>query len=73
MDHQMPEMDGIECLHRIREQEDGKCRDSKIVCLTANVGAEMQTVYRQEGFDGYLMKPVKGRVLEDELARLADV
>ena len=71
MDHQMPEMDGIECLHRIREQEDGKCRDSKIVCLTANVGAEMQTVYRQEGFDGYLMKPVKGRVLEDELARLA--
>ena len=70
MDHQMPEMDGIECLHRIREQADGLNRDSKIVCLTANVGADMERLYMQEGFDGYLEKPVRGKVLEAEIMRL---
>ena len=71
MDHQMPEMDGIECLHRIRTQENGLCHESKVVCLTANVGSEMEKLYREEGFDGYLSKPVRGKSLEDELARLA--
>ena len=70
MDHQMPEMDGIECLHRIREQTDGLNRDSKIVCLTANVGADMERLYMQEGFDGYLEKPIRGKVLEAEIMRL---
>lgn len=70
MDHQMPGMDGIECLHAIKAQENGKCRDSRIVCLTANVGAEMQALYLKEGFDGYLEKPVRGKTLEEELARL---
>jgi len=70
MDHQMPEMDGIECLHRIRTQEDGLCRDSRVICLTANVGAEMEKLYHQEGFDGYLEKPVRGKNLEQEIARL---
>jgi CheY-like chemotaxis protein len=67
MDHQMPEMDGIECLHRIREQDGGKCRESRIVCLTANVGADMEKLYMSEGFDGYLTKPIKRKVLEDEI------
>lgn len=70
MDHQMPEMDGVECLHRIKEQENGKSRAAKIVCLTANVGAEMENLCMREGFDGYLMKPVRGKTLEDEIQRL---
>ena len=70
MDQQMPEMDGIECLHRIKAQQGGKCRDTKIVCLTANVGTDMEQLYRQEGFDGYLVKPIRGKVLEDEILRL---
>lgn len=67
MDHQMPEMDGIECLHRIRVQEAGKCKDSRIVCLTANAGPEMEKFYRKEGFDGYMEKPVRGDLLETEI------
>ncbi|MBR3246128.1 MAG: hypothetical protein IKF90_26070, partial [Parasporobacterium sp.] len=59
--------DGIECLHRIREQETGKCRESRIVCLTANAGPEMEKFYRKEGFDGYLEKPVRGNLLEAEI------
>ena len=70
MDHQMPGMDGIECLHRIREQSDGLNRGSKIVCLTANIGADMERLYMQEGFDGYLEKPIRGKVLETEIMRL---
>ena len=67
MDHQMPEMDGIECLHRIRAQEGGKCIDSRIICLTANVGAEMEKLYEEAGFDGYIEKPVRGKTLEKEI------
>ena len=70
MDHQMPGMDGVECMHRIKEQEDGLCRESKIVCLTANVGQDMETYYLQEGFDSYLIKPIRGSTLEQEIARL---
>ena len=70
MDHQMPGMDGVECMHRIKEQEDGLCRESKIVCLTANVGQDMETYYLQEGFDSYLIKPIRGSTLEHEIARL---
>ena len=69
MDHQMPEMDGIECLRRIRSQEGGKCRESRIVCLTANVGADIEEQYKKEGFDGYLVKPVRGSVLEEEVKK----
>ena len=70
MDYQMPGMDGVECMHRIKAQENGMCRDSKIVCLTANVGKDMESYYRQEGFDSYLIKPIRGSTLEQEIARL---
>ena len=59
MDHQMPEMDGVECLHRIRTQEGVLCRDNRIVCLTANVGSEIEQLSLREGFDGFLSKPVR--------------
>ena len=67
MDHMMPEMDGIECLHRIREQEGGKSKEARVVVLTANAGSENQRLYDKEGFDGYLLKPVSGQALEEEL------
>ncbi len=70
MDHQMPGMDGIECLRRIREQEGGLCRSARAVCLTANAGAEMERLCLEAGFDSYLAKPVRGKQLEEALARL---
>ena len=70
MDHQMPGMDGIECLHRIKSQDGGKSRDSKVICLTANAGADMESLYFQEGFDGYLVKPIRGKILEEKIAEL---
>ncbi len=70
MDHLMPEIDGIECLHMIRKQKGGLCKESKIVALTANAGGDIKALYVKEGFDGYLIKPVNGELLEKELRRL---
>ncbi len=64
MDHMMPEMDGIECLHRLRVQPTGLCQDVPVVALTANAGSDNQLPYRKEGFSGYLAKPVSGALLE---------
>jgi DegV family protein with EDD domain len=65
MDHKMPGMDGIECMHAIRAQVGGQCQDSKIIALTANAGSDTKEMYFREGFDGYLMKPVTGEELEN--------
>ncbi|MCR5650631.1 MAG: DegV family EDD domain-containing protein [Lachnospiraceae bacterium] len=69
MDHFMPDMDGIECARKIRNQTGGFCRDSKIVALTVNAGNEAAALYMREGFDGYIEKPVTGIRLERELRR----
>lgn len=69
MDHLMPEMNGIECLHAIRTQTGGLNQDTPVVALTANAGGENQALYRREGFDGYLLKPVSGIQLETELLK----
>ena len=70
MDHLMPEIDGIECMHMIRDQKGGLCKESKIVALTANAGGDIKALYVKEGFDGYLVKPISGELLENELRRL---
>ena len=67
MDHLMPEMDGIECLHAIREQVGGLCRETPVVVMTANAGGENKILYKNEGFDGYLLKPVDPVEFEETL------
>ncbi|MBQ6018261.1 MAG: DegV family EDD domain-containing protein [Clostridiales bacterium] len=70
MDHLMPEMDGIECKRKIKEQTGGRCRETSIVILTANADEENRALYARESFDGYLPKPVSGEELENELYSL---
>ena len=69
MDHLMPGMDGIRCMHEIRHQTGGLCKDTRIIVLTANAGSEEQALYVREGFDGYLVKPVSGEILEAEVSK----
>ncbi len=64
MDHLMPEMDGIKCLHALRAQPGGLCQDVPVIVLTAHAGSDNQLLYRKEGFSGYLAKPVSGALLE---------
>ncbi|MBP5186774.1 MAG: DegV family EDD domain-containing protein [Clostridiales bacterium] len=70
MDHLMPEMDGIECRRKIIDQTGGRCRETSIVILTANADEENRALYQKENFDGYLVKPVSGAELENELYRI---
>ena len=64
LDHMMPDLDGIETLHRIREDADGKNRETPVIALTANAGREAEQMYLAEGFAGYLAKPVEPKRLE---------
>ena len=69
MDHLMPEMDGIECLEKIRNQTGGFNRTVPVVVLTANAGSENRDLYNRSGFDDYLVKPVSGDMLEEMLIK----
>ena len=68
LDHMMPEMDGIETLHKARELKDSKCEDSMYIALTANAISGVKEMYLSEGFDGYLSKPIDSKQLESILA-----
>jgi len=64
MDHLMPTMDGIETLHHILADEQLHTHAKNIIALTANAIAGAKDFYLQEGFSGYLSKPVYGPKLE---------
>lgn len=70
MDYMMPGMNGRETLEALRSQENGLCRESAVLALTANSGAEARMQYQEEGFDGYVEKPIQGRLLETEIAQV---
>ncbi len=69
MDYLMPELDGVSTLRQLRKQENGLCRESAVVVLSANSMAESGGAYLEDGFDGYLEKPVRGALLEAELLK----
>ena len=64
MDHMMPEMDGIETFRRMQEAEH-MCKGVPVIMLTANALSGMDQVYREEGFSGYLSKPIDRTRLEE--------
>lgn len=69
MDHKMPKMDGVETLQRVRNQENGRCKKTPVVALTANVLSGAEQIYEDYGFDGYLAKPINGMLFEATLLK----
>ena len=67
MDHEMPEMDGIETMRAVREQAGGLCKSTPMIALTANAGSDMNAFYIKQGFQAYLAKPIHGSLLEATL------
>ena len=63
MDHLMPQMDGIEAFHRIRDDEENINRNTPVVVLTANALVGMRASYLKEGFAEYVSKPVEQKEL----------
>ncbi len=62
MDLQMPGMDGAETTERLREI-DGQSKQTPVIALTAHALADEQERLKQQGFDGYLPKPISSTQL----------
>jgi two-component system cell cycle response regulator DivK len=56
MDSQLPGIDGVETLRRLREDE--RTAGTPVVALTAQAMAGDRERFLEAGFDGYISKPV---------------
>jgi len=68
MDIQLPGMDGVEALSRLRA--DGMTADIPVIALTAFAMSDDRERFLSAGFDGYLEKPVDVRALPATVAKL---
>jgi CheY-like chemotaxis protein len=66
MDHMMPKMDGIEAVKIIR----GLGYKRPIIALTANALVGQAEMFMENGFDGFISKPIDIRQLNDSLNKL---
>jgi PAS domain S-box-containing protein len=66
MDHYMPKMDGIEAVKTIR----GLGYTHPIVALTANALVGQAEMFMENGFDGFISKPIDIRQLNVSLNKL---
>jgi len=57
LDHRMPEMDGVETLHRMHNQ-DSATRLIPTIMLTANAVNDARDYYLNEGFTDFISKPI---------------
>jgi len=69
-DCHMPEMDGYELTHRVREAEIGTGRRMPIVALTADALSGTARRCQDSGMDDFLAKPIDLAQLDDTLRRL---
>ncbi|MGE4125932.1 MAG: response regulator [Pusillimonas sp.] len=73
MDIMMPEMDGIEATHIIRQWEVREGRAPvPIIAMTANAGSADQALYIQAGMNGCVAKPANLERLEAEIRRVLE-
>jgi len=69
LDHMMPDMDGNETLHKMKQQEDNMCKGIPVIILTANAIAGAREKYLENGFDDYLSKPIDAQKFEKMLIK----
>ena len=69
MDVQMPEMDGFEATHVIREKEKGNGFHQTVIALTAHAMKGDREKCVSAGMDGYLSKPILPQELDEVLER----
>ncbi len=69
MDYMMPEMDGVETLHRIRQLSGSYYARIPIIALTANTVAGARETLLAEGFTDFMEKPIESSVLKRVLKR----
>jgi len=67
MDHMMPELDGVDTTHMIRELEGDKYQKLVIVALTANAIAGTREQLMSEGMQEFITKPINKKELDNIL------
>ncbi|MDE6388843.1 MAG: response regulator [Lachnospiraceae bacterium] len=65
LDHMMPEMDGVETLHNMRQIKEYMQNPSVVIALTANAIVGAKEEYLKAGFEDYLSKPIDSVKLEE--------
>ena len=73
LDHMMPEMDGVETLHRMRQKPGAYFQSLPIIAFTANAIGGAREMFMEEGFDDFIAKPIELSVLERMLRRYIPV
>lgn len=63
MDHMMPEMDGVETLHRIRDKAGNYYKRVPVIALTANAAPGNREMFLEEGFSDFVAKPDRKSVV----------
>lgn len=69
LDHQMPEMDGIETRKHMDTLEGNKNVGIPVIALTANAVSGAREIYIANGFTDYLTKPIDTIALEKMLVQ----
>ena len=67
MDHMMPGMDGVEATTAIRKLAGERFQKLPIVALTANAISGAEEMFLENGFNGYLAKPISPLKLSEVL------
>lgn len=73
LDHMMPEMDGVETLHKMRQKPGAYFQTLPIIAFTANAIGGAREMFLAEGFDDFIAKPIELSVLERMLRRYIPV
>lgn len=73
LDHMMPEMDGVETLHKIRQKPGSYFQALSVIAFTANAIGGAREMFMEEGFTDFIAKPIELSVLERVLRRYIPV
>ncbi|MCR4655633.1 MAG: response regulator, partial [Lachnospiraceae bacterium] len=68
-DHLMPEMNGVELLHTLKEDKENPNSLKPCIVMTANAVSGVREEYLKAGFDDYMSKPINGKALERLLVK----
>lgn len=69
LDHMMPDMDGIEALHEMKNMGEFINKSTPVIALTANAIYGSRDFYLGEGFTDYMSKPVSYGTIKASLEK----
>lgn len=67
LDHMMPDLDGIETLHRLHNMGLVEKNHPPVIAMTANAIVGAEEMYISEGFTDFLSKPIRSEKMEEML------